>query len=63
MTQTQWLEKLQSNYQRVAHSLISRGYTRQPRSDIYREQFVKIDHPTLVLVRHLCSPNWWGKEV
>lgn len=62
MTEQEWHDKCQTNYEKVANKLIDDGYTRNKRRDIYKEQFVK-DGQVLVITRSLGSSNWWPKEI
>lgn len=62
MTEQEWHDECQANYEKVARSLIDDGYIRSKRTDIYKEQFT-IDNKIFVITRRLASPHWWVKEL
>lgn len=62
MTEQEWANECQANYEKVANELIANSYVRSKRNDIYKEQFT-IDNKIFVIVRHLASPHWWVKEL
>lgn len=62
MTDQEWANECQANYEKVASELIDDGYTRSKRNDIYKEQFVK-DGQVLVIVRSLGSSAWWSTDI
>lgn len=62
MTDQQWHDECQANYEKVANELIDDGYTRSKRNDIYTEQFNK-DGQVLVITRSFGSSNWYVKEL
>lgn len=62
MTEQQWRDECQANYEKVTNELIDDGYTRSKRNDVYKAQFVK-DSQVLVLTRSFSSSNWYVKEL
>lgn len=62
MTDHEWANECQANYEKVAGELIDDGYIRSKRSDIYKDQFVR-DGQVLVITRSFGSSNWYTKEI
>ncbi len=62
MTDQEWYDKCQGNYEKVVEDLINDGFTRSKRTDIHKEQFTK-DDQVLVIVRHPGSSDWQVKEI
>ncbi len=62
MTDQEWYDECQNNYEKMAEDLINDGFTRSKRTDIHKEQFTK-DDQVLVIVRHFGSSGWHVKEI
>ena len=62
MTDQQWHDLIETNWQEKALSLLAQGYQQIKRSDIYKYHFEK-DAEKLVIVRQLGSPRWYTREL